>query len=151
MDMLPKVIFMVNWSLEEQKLIQQFAGKKYETVLNEIPENERKWKCHTCYTILKNTELINKRCPVCGETYLQRMCVLDHNECKHDIVASIEICPICHQPLCPICGCHDVAAVSRVTGYLSNIEGWNASKQQELKDRIRNNLGPYGEMHRVHS
>jgi anaerobic ribonucleoside-triphosphate reductase len=39
--------------------------------------------------------------------------------------------------VCPECGSHDVTQISRVTGYLQDVSGWNASKQQELKDRMR--------------
>ncbi|MBP8676317.1 MAG: oxidoreductase, partial [Methanoculleus sp.] len=35
------------------------------------------------------------------------------------------------------CGSHDVMQISRVTGYLQDVAGWNAGKQQELKDRVR--------------
>ena len=38
---------------------------------------------------------------------------------------------------CPECGSHDVVQISRVTGYLQEVSGWNAGKQQELKDRAR--------------
>jgi anaerobic ribonucleoside-triphosphate reductase len=38
--------------------------------------------------------------------------------------------------MCPICGSHDVAQVSRITGYLGDVAGWNAAKRQELKDRV---------------
>ena len=34
-------------------------------------------------------------------------------------------------------GSHDVVQISRVTGYLQDVSGWNAGKQQELKDRVR--------------
>ena len=37
----------------------------------------------------------------------------------------------------PGCGSHDVTQISRVTGYLQEVSGWNAGKQQELKDRQR--------------
>jgi anaerobic ribonucleoside-triphosphate reductase len=30
-----------------------------------------------------------------------------------------------------------VSQVSRVTGYLADVAGWNQGKQQELKDRSR--------------
>jgi anaerobic ribonucleoside-triphosphate reductase len=30
-----------------------------------------------------------------------------------------------------------VVQISRVTGYLQEVSGWNAGKQQELKDRAR--------------
>ena len=44
---------------------------------------------------------------------------------------------LCGKPVCPECGSHDVVQVSRVTGYLQDVSGWNAGKQQELKDRTR--------------
>jgi hypothetical protein len=127
---------MVDWTAHEREQIQQFSGKPYETVLREIPDTDKKWKCHTCWTILKNHELLDKKCPVCGETYLQPMCPLDHNGCRHDLVARIEICPVCNQVLCPECGCHDVVSVSRVTGYLADYNGFNSAKKQEIADRM---------------
>ena len=42
--------------------------------------------------------------------------------------------------ICPECGSHDVSQVSRVTGYLADVAGWNQGKQQELKDRARYNV-----------
>jgi len=41
---------------------------------------------------------------------------------------------------CPNCGSTDVEQISRVTGYLQAVSGWNAAKKQELEDRKR-----YGE------
>ena len=52
-------------------------------------------------------------------------------------VAGIELCPICGNPMCPACGNHCVEQLSRVTGYLSAVSGWNAAKRQELIDRKR--------------
>ncbi len=43
--------------------------------------------------------------------------------------------------MCPICGYHDVAQVSRITGYLGDVARWNAAKRQELKDRVRVEVG----------
>jgi anaerobic ribonucleoside-triphosphate reductase len=37
----------------------------------------------------------------------------------------------------PICSRHNVTQLSRVTGYIGDVKGWNAGKQQELKDRKR--------------
>lgn len=68
------------------------------------------------------------------------MCELDHANCTHEIVAGLEYCPKCGRAMCPICGCHDVAQVSRVTGYLADVAGWNGAKAQELKDRKRYSL-----------
>ncbi len=36
---------------------------------------------------------------------------------------------------CPSCGSTDVEHISRVTGYLQAVSGWNSAKQQELEDR----------------
>jgi hypothetical protein len=133
----PKVVFMVSWTTEEQLIINNAQGKKYETVLKEIPDEKKRWKCHTCYTILKNSELIDKKCPVCGELHIVQMCPLDHNGCPHTIIDKIEFCPVCGKVLCPLCGDHSVVAISRVTGYLADVSGFGTSKKQELKDRVR--------------
>ena len=42
--------------------------------------------------------------------------------------------------MCPECGCHDVSQIGRITGYCSDVEGWNNAKKQELKDRHRVNI-----------
>jgi rRNA maturation endonuclease Nob1 len=109
------------------------------------PKIEQKYKCHTCYTILKESELMDttKNCPLCGETFknLQKMCKLDHCNCSHtDPIHKIAYCPECNKPVCPECGSHDVVQISRVTGYLAEISGFNRGKQQEVRDRHRWNL-----------
>ena len=106
------------------------------------PKIEQKYKCHTCYTILKESELMDttKNCPLCGETFknLQKMCKLDHCNCSHtDPIAKVAYCPECNQPICPICGTHDVMQISRVTGYLANVESFNKGKMAEFLDRHR--------------
>lgn len=128
---------MVTRSENELAFIQKFAGNPYETVLEKIPVSERKWKCHTCMTILKNSDLIETKCPECGEVHLEQMCPIDHNHCHHTIIDRIEFCPICGQAICPECGDHSVVQISRVTGYLQDVSGWNSGKKQELKDRTR--------------
>ncbi|MEI6102377.1 MAG: anaerobic ribonucleoside-triphosphate reductase [Methanothrix sp.] len=40
---------------------------------------------------------------------------------------------------CPSCGSDDVDHISRITGYLQAVSGWNSAKRQELKDRKRYN------------
>jgi RNA polymerase subunit RPABC4/transcription elongation factor Spt4 len=116
----------MNWTTEQLSL-----KDKYPT-LEDIPVEERKYKCHTCYHVVDDTP-----CPACGETQLVIMCPLDHCHCTHSITETIEYCPLCGQPVCPECGSHDVSQVSRVTGYLADVAGWNQGKQQELKDRSR--------------
>lgn len=61
----------------------------------------------------------------------------NEKKCMHDTVPHISYCPVCDQPACPDCMNHNVHQLSRVTGYVSNVSGWNAAKQQELKDRVR--------------
>lgn len=38
---------------------------------------------------------------------------------------------------CPKCKSENVQHLSRITGYIQNVDGWNAGKRQELKDRNR--------------
>jgi len=116
----------MEWTAEQKKIANKY--KK----LDEIPETERKYKCHTCHHIVERNP-----CPNCGETHLVVMCPLDHCHCNHEIISGIEYCPLCGQAVCPECGSHDVVQVSRVTGYLQDVSGWNSGKQQELKDRMR--------------
>ena len=51
--------------------------------------------------------------------------------------AGIATCELCGKPMCPKCHRHKVTQLSRVTGYVSSVDGWNQGKQQELKDRKR--------------
>jgi anaerobic ribonucleoside-triphosphate reductase len=44
-------------------------------------------------------------------------------------------CPECGKPMCPVCHRHKVEQLSRVTGYISTVSGWNEAKKQEFKDR----------------
>jgi len=43
------------------------------------------------------------------------------------------------EPRCPYCGSKNVFGMSRVVGYFSVIENWNASKKAELKRRQKGN------------
>jgi len=119
----------MQWSPEQRKLAEKYRS------LQEIPPGERRYKCFTCHTIVDS-----EPCPRCGETRLQILCPLDHCQCTHEILTRIEYCPLCGCPVCPDCGSHDVVQISRVTGYLQDVSGWNAGKQQELKDRVRYQL-----------
>lgn len=65
------------------------------------------------------------------------MCPLDHTHCSHAVIESLAYCPLCGEPVCPACGSHDVSQISRVTGYMADVAGWNRGKAQELKDRAR--------------
>lgn len=71
---------------------------------------------------------------------MREACHRDHPcTCGNEIHSGIAYCPDCGDPICPDCGSHDVAQISRVTGYLAEVSGWNKGKQQELKDRDRYN------------
>jgi len=121
----------MEWTPEQRALTE-----KYHT-LEDVPVEKRRYKCHTCYHIVDDTT-----CPVCGETHLEIMCPLDHSHCSHTIVERIEYCPLCGAAICPECGSHDVSQISRVTGYMQDVSGWNAGKRQELRDRVRYDAAP---------
>ena len=112
-------------------------GKK--DILATIPFAERRYKCHTCHTIVDEMP-----CPKCGEPHVAVMCPLDHCHCGHDLITAHAYCPLCGEPVCPECGTHDVVAISRVTGYLQDVSGWNSGKRQELKDRHRHEIATQG-------
>ena len=116
----------MQWSADQKEIAKRYRH------LEDIPVAERRYKCHTCHLIVDETP-----CPRCGDDHLLIMCPLDHCHCAHEIIAGIEYCPLCHVAICPECGSHDVVQISRVTGYLQDVSGWNAGKQQELKDRVR--------------
>jgi hypothetical protein len=95
------------------------------------------YKCHTCLLIVEEVP-----CPKCGEEKnIKKMCEDDHCHCTHEVESGVAYCPKCGAAMCPICKCHDVSQVSRVTGYLSDVGGWNEAKRQELKDRQRYSAG----------
>jgi anaerobic ribonucleoside-triphosphate reductase len=95
-----------------------------------------RYKCHNdCKIIFENDTGI---CPICEtNTAVREMCPRDHCHCSHEVVETITYCPDCKEPMCPTCECHDVVQISRVTGYLQEVGGWNKGKAQELKDRTR--------------
>jgi len=93
-----------------------------------------------CKLVIDEEDLIEEKCPICHHEPL-KMCELDHLLCGHTIAAGVAFCPKCGEPACPVCGCHDVAQISRVTGYLQEVHGWNSGKLQELKDRKRYDIG----------
>lgn len=100
----------------------------------------RDYKCSQCFSIVENDK---SECPLCGEKILiKEMCIKDTGACKcaHDTHENVTLCPICKEPVCPECFSHDVVGISRVTGYLSDVAGWRASKKAELKDRCRVNI-----------
>jgi len=103
--------------------------------------DEPYYKCHNCFHILKKSSLVNDKCPCCGSS-VSLMCENDVvGKCTHNLSNSIAFCDICGAPICPICGKHDgVTPLSRITGYVSDVQGWNSGKLAELKDRKKYNV-----------
>ena len=58
-------------------------------------------------------------------------------KCRRQQVPNTAACPLCGNPCCPDCMNHVVQQLSRVTGYLQIVSGWNEAKKQEFKDRTR--------------
>lgn len=100
-----------------------------------------RYRCLNCLLYIDEGDLIDKACPVCGGIYggdLVDACEKDHPcTCAVESHASIAFCEICGEAICPVCGSHDVVSISRVTGYLQEVNGYNAGKKQEIKDRSR--------------
>jgi hypothetical protein len=130
----------MDWTPAQKNLIRTYRGENRPSPenLTRIPAPDRKYKCHICHLILRGSDLIDGNCPVCGEaSALKIMCPLDHAHCSHTVIESLAYCPICGHAICPECGTHDVSQMSRITGYVSSVEGWNKAKAQELMDRVR--------------
>lgn len=127
-----------------------------------IPENESLFKCHICKHIFDIYDegvpvmiaLVPKDdvcCPNCGANNVELMCRVDAYsiflklkgfKCREGVVINgTDICPICKTSMCPQCYNHSVVSLSRVTGYIQDVSGWNAAKKQELLDRKRYEFG----------
>lgn len=107
------------------------------TITESSDSHPSRFKCHNCLLILDADQMLEEnRCPRCLSPAVP-MCSRDHCYCPHDVVSGIAYCPDCGAAMCPICGSHDVAQISRITGYLQEVSGWNRGKRQELKDRTR--------------
>lgn len=91
-------------------------------------------KCLDCFLGYFSDE--NETCPDCGSSNLESHCEKDVPcHCAKTIHETIAFCDTCGHVICPECGCHDVEGISRITGYLNAVEGFNNAKRQELKDR----------------
>ena len=108
----------------------------------------KRLKCPECYLVAYEEQIENfggkdgkqPICPACGQPMVP-LCVKDHPcTCLNPIKSGAMFCPECGEAICPECGSHDVMQVSRVTGYLQDVKGWNAGKLQELKDRHRTDI-----------
>jgi anaerobic ribonucleoside-triphosphate reductase len=131
-------------------------------ILRDLPENDSLFKCHQCKTVFDIYSggisilmaLSNKNgilCPECKSESTELMCRVDaysiflklngFNCRKGTLINGAEICPICKTSMCPECGNHSCVSLSRVTGYIQDISGWNEAKKQELLDRQRYKFG----------
>lgn len=101
------------------------------------------FKCLSCKVmnipqnaIKKQENGEDKICPVCHARAIVEQCGKDKIcTCSIGVHSGVVFCKECGNAICPGCGSHDVAAISRITGYLQDVGGWNAGKAQELKDR----------------
>jgi anaerobic ribonucleoside-triphosphate reductase len=134
------------------------SEEKYE-MLRSLPENYTMHKCMHCnylfdtshggqaniLTILRDRSYAY--CPRCGIRNPELICKVDAYstvlrlqglKCRNgDVIPGADLCPVCGRSMCPECHNHDVVSLSRVTGYVQSIDGWNNAKKQELKDRKR--------------
>lgn len=100
--------------------------------------SSNRYKCVACKIVISEDLLDDGKCPECKSGInLEKMCPNDHVDCGHDIVEGLAYCPICGEGMCPKCGSHDIEQLSRITGYIQAVSGYNAGKAQELKDRHR--------------
>lgn len=82
--------------------------------------------------IQKNIDEDVRRCPMHQWATLNGRCMR--------VVGTTTKCRVCGHYLCPDCSSHTVDILSRVTGYMQVISGWNKAKRQELDDRTRYDL-----------
>lgn len=141
---------------EERKQIHQ--------TLRDLPDNDSLFKCFRCRTIFDIYSgglpvfmaLSGKDgliCPECKSDSTELMCRVDayslhlklngFNCRKGELISGADICPICKMAMCPECGNHNCVSLSRVTGYIQDVSGWNEAKKQELMDRKRYEIGKY--------
>ncbi|MDP1548105.1 MAG: anaerobic ribonucleoside-triphosphate reductase [Anaerolineales bacterium] len=75
----------------------------------------------------------DKECPVNKKALERPSCMAT--------VPGIKYCDVCGKAMCPICERHSVQQISRVTGYVGAVSGFNEGKKQELRDRKRYDIG----------
>ena len=99
----------------------------------EVIERCEKWKNE--FNNGKMLKVNNPReCPIA------QWVAYNDKKCDKELVANTASCPICGSPVCPDCMNHNIEQISRVTGYLSTVSGWNAAKKQEFADREKYDL-----------
>jgi len=122
-ELTPDMLIMLNMSraefIETNKAYLKELGKEFYTLADENGEGGK---------------IDPLKCP------LHLWVVYNRVKCSKELVSNTAVCPLCANPVCPDCMNHKVDQLSRVTGYMSAVSGWNAAKRQELKDRLRYNL-----------
>lgn len=114
--------------------LKQYIGVPFD----KLPQHLKRYKCISCFTA-GFTE--SDKCPSCGDTLcIVPMCPVDHTDCHHLTTEKLAYCPLCGHQMCPVCGTHDVFQLTRITGYINDIDGFNHGKRQEVKDRVRSNI-----------
>jgi hypothetical protein len=94
------------------------------------------YKCNACGHFLEERDLIDSKCPGCGMVPEKR-CSKDRIcNCIYDIEGGTQVCTECGEFTCK-CGSHSVMVLSRITGYIQEIGGWNYGKVSEFVDRHR--------------
>ncbi|MHC1625257.1 MAG: anaerobic ribonucleoside-triphosphate reductase [Methermicoccaceae archaeon] len=74
-------------------------------------------------------EFTKENCPVRNYARVHGSCMKPQS--------GIAVCPVCGEFYCEECGSHQVIPISRITGYLQDVSGWNAGKREELMERKR--------------
>ena len=103
-----------------------------------------RYKCLHCSIIINAEDMEDgEKCPECHtHIHIKKMCERDVMHCGHvDIQPSVQLCDVCGEVVCPQCGSHYTHfGISRVTGYLAEVEGWGEGKRAEFRDRKRYNI-----------
>lgn len=85
---------------------------------------------------VRNGELFEVSKP--GDCPLAIWVMYNDKKCPtNTMVSGTALCPLCGGFICPRCYAHCAEPISRITGYLSNVSGWNSAKKQEFEDRTR--------------
>ena len=130
------------------------AGTKYQQFLKQIPETQKRYKCFNCFASFNSSDMVDDNCPECGtKAAIRPQCPIEHvTGCIHEKSNGFAVCPICGEFVCPQdLTMHQVIVLSRITGYVSSVDGWGKGKRQELLDRVHSDLNAEGDWIRVAS
>jgi hypothetical protein len=150
-DIIPNVVNTVNTVKPNTVNTVKPSTVDIHKVLRELPDNDSLFKCQQCKVIfdiysggfpvlMALSDKNGMLCPECKSENTDIMCKVDSYSltlklngfvCREEVLINgADICPECNMPVCPICMNHHVISLSRVTGYVSDISGWNAAKKQ---------------------